>query len=250
MSVFNKSKCVDFIIESDNEKNIDNTTAKEWWDKIAQGNCKGWNKTKTGDENIKTTYFVNKSYNHSNPELLSKIENTYLTNLDSMLEVGPGYGRETSEFIKRYSKVYTIDIAHAHNEIIKEHFPDVISKEYDGVNIPHNNDMFDLVYSCFVLQHTSKKTTVDLLKESIRVLKPGGVFIHEFLSGQYCAGTNCDHLSGGTLGMFNNGYYKDEVKSIINNIDNCELIECTEKILVNDGSEKGLGNIWLVCRKI
>jgi SAM-dependent methyltransferase len=250
MSIFEQSNKVDYVIRSDDVKNISNVNAKKWWNKIADGENEGWNKSKSGDKNIKTNYFVNRRYGHSNPNLLDRIESTYLNNLDSMLEIGPGYGRETSEFIKRYNQVYTIEIADAHNEIIKADFSNVISNEYDGINIPHSNDMFDLVYSCFVLQHTSKKNAINLLNESIRVLRPGGIFVHEFLSGQYCGGTNNDHLSGGTLGMFNNGYYKEEVESIVENLDNCKIIECNEKILVTEGDERGLGNIWLVCQKI
>ena len=33
-------------------------------------------------------------------------------------------------------------------------------------------------------------------------------------------------------------------------VKNVKLIECTEKVVVNDGRENGLGNIWLACQKI
>lgn len=46
---------------------------------------------------------------------------------------------------------------------------------YDGINIPFENNYFDLIYSNQVLEHA--RHPIELLADVYRVLKPGGYFI-------------------------------------------------------------------------
>ena len=52
---------------------------------------------------------------------------------------------------------------------------DIQSVLYDGNCIPFQNSVFDIVYSKQVLEHV--RFPDDAIKEIVRVLKPGGLFI-------------------------------------------------------------------------
>ena len=242
---FVPSTCIDKLIDIDSTNSITDEMAVSWWNNIAVGE----NKTSKNEDGSNVPYFTTKEYFHSNQQLLNEIEHDILDELDSVVEIGAGYGRETSKFAERYKHVYVTDIAEEHINILVESFPTITAKLTNGTTIPFDNNIANLVYSCFVMQHVSKKNAIKLLNESIRVLKKGGVFIHEFLSGQYCGGSGKDHLSEGVNGMFNNGYYKDEIIGIVNNISGIKLLKCVEEIIIANGKESGLGNIWLVCQK-
>ena len=47
-------------------------------------------------------------------------------------------------------------------------------RTYDGINLPYEDNFFDLIYSHQVLEHVRHPD--DLLKDVFRVLKPGGYF--------------------------------------------------------------------------
>ena len=56
---------------------------------------------------------------------------------------------------------------------------------YDGSTIPYPDSTFDFVFSCNVLEHVAQRDK--LLAEIRRVLKPGGLFVHETRVSQMLA---------------------------------------------------------------
>ena len=126
---------------------------KKWWtDKVANG------------------YFTNKVWAFSQPQLIDKFDLKGKT----ILEIGGGYGRETSQFAKLSDQVYVIDISQPSIDLIKGNVPSAIGKAYNGTDIPYEDNKFDFVYSCFVIQHMSKVDAKKLMTDVERVLKPGG----------------------------------------------------------------------------
>lgn len=109
------------------------------------------------------------------------------------------------------------------------------------MHIPFEDNTFDFLTAVFVFQHVSKSNAVNLLKESIRVLKFEGRFLFEFLGGNYIGGEGNDHYSGGLQGMYNNGYTIEELKKIEKQL-NLKTVHITE--IDMSFAEKGTTNIW------
>lgn len=93
-----------------------------------------------------------------------------------VLEIGAGIGWQAKTLSGLGYRVQAIDLPveneisnHARNRI----WPII---DYDGKNIPFNNNSFDIVYSSNVLEHVLNP---DALNQEIhRVLRPGGFAIH------------------------------------------------------------------------
>lgn len=170
---------------------------QEWWEaKVAAG------------------YFEKYSFGFSRPELIDRLR---LSTGERVLELGPGYGRETSQFCKITPEVYISDVSESALELAQSNAEVTEARVYDGCHLPWEDGHFDLVYSCFVIQHMSKASAEILLEESLRVLKNGGHVLHEFFeNGSYYVGEGEDGLSGGS--MFNNSWPLDEIKGVVERV--------------------------------
>lgn len=99
-----------------------------------------------------------------------------MTGIDKILDLGCGTGT-SADFFKKMApdaKWIGLDI---------EESPEVAARtksgaefhSFDGINIPFNDNSFDLIFSNQVLEHV--RHPVELLKEARRVLKPGGFMV-------------------------------------------------------------------------
>jgi len=89
-----------------------------------------------------------------------------------ILEIGAGTGQQASDLATRGFDVVAIekyDSQYACHRV----FP---IENYDGTNIPFDNDSFDIVFSSNVLEHVEDLAQIN--KEIRRVLKPGGYAVH------------------------------------------------------------------------
>ncbi len=89
-----------------------------------------------------------------------------------MLEIGGGTGYQAKVLSERGFKVSSIDLADSNYADDREF--DVIN--YNGRDMPFEDDTFDLVFSSNVLEHVPDLPYMH--REIQRVLKPGGVCIH------------------------------------------------------------------------
>jgi len=89
-----------------------------------------------------------------------------------------------------------------------------ILKEYDGENLPFSDDFFNVIYSCFVIQHLSREHANKLIKESTRTLKPNGSILFEFFGDPEYYNNGIDVYSGDpdNGGMYNNAFVKKELE--------------------------------------
>lgn len=89
-----------------------------------------------------------------------------------VLELGAGTGQQAKYLSNEGYSVFAIDLpssSYKDSQIFK-------IKEYDGKNIPAENEKFDVVFSSNVLEHVVEID--DVLQETHRVLKKNGITIH------------------------------------------------------------------------
>lgn len=105
----------------------------------------------------------------------------------SMLEIGCGVGRMTRSFARRFARVYALDISPemiARARAFHSDERNVLWLLGDGTGLaPLATGSLDFVFSYLVLQHLpTKELTLGYVREVLRVLKPGGVFLFQFNS--------------------------------------------------------------------
>jgi ubiquinone/menaquinone biosynthesis C-methylase UbiE len=105
----------------------------------------------------------------------------------SMLELGCGAGRMTRSFAQRCSRVYAFDISTEMLKHAKALLPEVSNIEWilgNGVDLSGLGDAtVDFAFSYIVLQHMpAPEFALRYIREILRVLKPGGIFLFQFNS--------------------------------------------------------------------
>jgi tRNA (uracil-5-)-methyltransferase TRM9 len=95
---------------------------------------------------------------------------------EKILDSGCASGR-LYEVLRR-ADYYGVDISEKLIEIAKNKYPQGKFRLVDGLSLPFPSNFFDKVYSISVLHNiSSKKFRLQYLKETKRVLKPGGLLI-------------------------------------------------------------------------
>ena len=198
-------------------------------------------------------YFTDKVWKFSRPDLIDRLgidKETYI------LEVGYGYGRETEQFCMLSDHVYGLELSshaqratydaltnHGQVEILPALFT------YDGQRVPFHAGKFNIVYSCFVLQHMSRMHVSDFLRECERVLRPGGLMLHEFFGDPefYPKAGAVDAFSGDPKdgGMYNNAWTREEIIKEFGQITGLGVEWITEWPI-----QKDWGNKWVCARKV
>ena len=104
-----------------------------------------------------------------------------------MLELGCGAGRMTRSFAQRFSRVYAFDISSEMLDHAKALFPEASNVDWilgNGTDLSGLGDeTVDFAFSYIVLQHMPKPGfAFRYIREMMRVLKPGGMFLFQFNS--------------------------------------------------------------------
>ena len=107
----------------------------------------------------------------------------------SMAELGCGAGRMTRAFARQFQSVTAIDISEEMQQRAKkflEDFPNVRWVLTDGVSLSGiESSSLDFVFSYMVLQHyPSADLIFSSIREMLRILRPGGVFLFQFNGGR------------------------------------------------------------------
>jgi ubiquinone/menaquinone biosynthesis C-methylase UbiE len=105
----------------------------------------------------------------------------------AMLELGCGAGRMTRSFAQKLSRVYAFDISAEMLGHARALFPEASNVDWilgNGFDLSGLGDeTVDFTFSYIVLQHMPEPTfTVRYIREMLRVLKPGGLFLFQFNS--------------------------------------------------------------------
>lgn len=107
----------------------------------------------------------------------------------NILEIGCGVGRFLKPLACRFKDVVGVDIAREMLAAARNHlssFPNVTVSLNDGTSLKRFEDnSFDYCFSAGVFQHiTHIEVILDYVKEALRVLKPGGVFLFQFVGSR------------------------------------------------------------------
>jgi len=114
-------------------------------------------------------------------EILEKLlhEGTHYKPYEHILEAGCGVGAQTVILAKRNPECFitSIDISNlsiktAKNKVTAEGINNVTFQQADILNLPFEQNKFDHIFVCFVLEHLSNPS--DALNNLKKVLKPGG----------------------------------------------------------------------------
>lgn len=102
----------------------------------------------------------------------------------TLLEIGSGIGRMTAAFSQNFASVIATDVDAAFLERCREtvaQFGEVMNLRTahiaDGRTIPVADQSVDIVFSYITLQHCKSEDAIELTKEAMRVVKPGGRII-------------------------------------------------------------------------
>ncbi len=104
---------------------------------------------------------------------------------NTVLELGCGAGRMTRAFAVRFGQVIAVDISAEMLTHAKELLPEASNVVWtlgDGVGLREVPDRsIDFAFSYIVLQHLpTREHTLKYIRELLRVLSPGGVFLFQF----------------------------------------------------------------------
>jgi SAM-dependent methyltransferase len=95
----------------------------------------------------------------------------------AVLDYGCGSGRWV-KFLRAYGCLYRgVDLSAGMLEIARRQHPDIEFRKTNGLVIPHENRIFDLVWSVAVVHHNPPDRQEKLLAEFVRVLRDGGFLI-------------------------------------------------------------------------
>jgi SAM-dependent methyltransferase len=98
-----------------------------------------------------------------------------------VLEIGAGTGRDSFPLVDRGARVVQLDYAEQSLRILKR-----LAEEYrkpvaivggDAFQLPFRDGTFDIVFHQGLLEHFRSERAEALLRENIRVLKPGGLLL-------------------------------------------------------------------------
>jgi ubiquinone/menaquinone biosynthesis C-methylase UbiE len=95
-----------------------------------------------------------------------------------VLELGPGVGWIMQSMLERYpiGEIVGLDVSPVMIDRAAERWTDPRARFvlYDGLRVPLEDDSFDNIYSVACIQHIEKHHAFLVMKELLRVLKPGG----------------------------------------------------------------------------
>ena len=93
-----------------------------------------------------------------------------------MLDFGAGIGTSVPHFRRFFpeASLTCLDVSEKSLEVGRSRFPDLADFQiFDGMRIPSPDNTFDLVFAACVFQHIPSSAHLGLLREWLRVLKPG-----------------------------------------------------------------------------
>ena len=137
---------------------------------------------------------------------------TFQPNRSNILEIGCGVGRFLRPLAGRFHMVCGVDIAEEMLKSAAKHcscLPNIVLLQSDGKTLDRiEHDSFNYCVTAGVFQHiTDFEAISSYIREALRILKPGGIFLFQFEgnrtedqgSGQHGARITADKLDAALL---------------------------------------------------
>ncbi|MFI5401334.1 MAG: class I SAM-dependent methyltransferase [Planctomycetota bacterium] len=124
---------------------------------------------------------------------------------DDALEIGCGYGQRMIPMARLVRSVNGVDIhleplAMASVKFAEHKVENALVAQGDGQSIPWPDATFSLVYSISVFQHMPRALVALYMRETARVLRPGGRALFHFRSAKGPGDFSRDIVAGQTSG--------------------------------------------------
>jgi len=155
----------------------------------------------------------------------------YLPESAEVLDLGCGSGRDSLYFIERGFDITAIDGSEELCELASIHIgQDVLHMQFAELDF---KEVFDGVWACASLLHTTPNELEEVLGNVVKCLKPGGVLYMSFKHGEF---------SGFRNGRYFNDYKTKTMKELIAKQEELEIIEIWKSpdVRVERGNE-----VWL-----
>lgn len=97
-----------------------------------------------------------------------------------ILDFGAGIGTSVPHFRRFFpdASLTCLDVSEKSLEVGRSRFPGLADfQSFDGIRIPSPDNAFDLVFAACVFHHIPRSAYFGLLREWLRVLKPGGTAV-------------------------------------------------------------------------
>ena len=104
-----------------------------------------------------------------------------------VLEVGAGVGRWASSFDLARTRFFGVDVSEGMISAARANFPEATFERLGSdLELPHEDESFDLVYTVTVMHHNPTPAKRTLLSEMWRVARPGGrlIFLEDFVAAK------------------------------------------------------------------
>jgi ubiquinone/menaquinone biosynthesis C-methylase UbiE len=140
-------------------------------------------------------------------------------NLETLLDLGCGDGRDSIYFANKGLQVTTVDFSESAINRLKSQNVTICCLLQDIRNIEFQDNSFDVIYAHLSLHYFDNETTSKIFNNLYRILKKGGLFLlkckstddHLFGQGEK-VGENM-YKKGHVRHFFNKGYIKEKLKS-------------------------------------
>lgn len=104
---------------------------------------------------------------------LTNLVKTYVRNGDTILEIGPGYGRVYQHLVKNRIPAEKFTLCDFVESMRRkcELLTDVLPDPWDGKTLPYPNNSFDFVISFSVMLHVPRRDFINHWAENVRVAR-------------------------------------------------------------------------------
>jgi len=131
-----------------------------------------------------------------------------------ILDLGCGSGRDSLEFIERGFDVTAVDGSSELCSLASIHIgQDVLHMQFDKLDF---QEVFDGIWACASLLHTSPEELEVVLGKVIDGLKPGGILYMSFKHGEFTGFRN---------GRYFNNYKTKAMKEVISKFSDIDLVD-------------------------
>lgn len=133
-------------------------TVQKYWDEKFKDKGQIWGDEPSEAAIITESFLSNRGFNEGR-----------------ILDIACGYGRDSKHFNDKGFDVTGIDISVEGISMAKSQYSNVEFMVGDILHLPFPNESFNVIFGNFILHLFIKEQRSSIIKEALRVIKPGGI---------------------------------------------------------------------------